>query len=80
MLSKIILFLIGIYQKYLSFDTGIPKKIGIVTKQTCFMYPTCSEYMKQAVIKHGAIKGVFLGVKRLGRCHPWQKKLFDPIP
>ncbi len=80
MLVKIAVFFINIYQKYLSFDTGIPKKIGLVHNTVCHMYPTCSEYTKQAIQKHGFFKGITLGIKRLGRCHPWQKDLFDPVP
>jgi len=37
----------------------------------CRFYPSCSDYTKQAIIKHGAIKGVWLGIKRLSKCHPW---------
>ncbi len=45
----------------------------------CRFDPSCSEYMRQAVIEHGAIKGVYLGVKRLLRCHPWGGHGYDPV-
>lgn len=74
-MQKIIIYVIKLYQKYLSRDTGILRK----TTPTCVFYPTCSEYTKQAVIKYGPIKGIFLGFKRIMRCHPWQKNHFDPL-
>ena len=45
----------------------------------CRFYPSCSEYMLAAVEKHGALKGVFLGLKRLFRCHPFNAGGFDPV-
>lgn len=45
----------------------------------CVFYPTCSEYTKQAIVKYGALKGVALGIKRILRCHPWQKDHIDPL-
>lgn len=46
----------------------------------CRFHPTCSEYMMQAVERHGVIRGVFLGLKRLGRCHPFHAGGMDPVP
>jgi uncharacterized protein len=46
----------------------------------CRFHPTCSEYFLQAVDAHGAWKGCWLGVKRLGRCHPWGGAGHDPVP
>ena len=45
----------------------------------CRFYPTCSEYMREAVIRHGAGRGVFMGLKRLLRCHPFCEGGFDPV-
>lgn len=45
----------------------------------CRFYPSCSEYMLQAVEKHGALRGAWLGLKRLGRCHPFHSGGFDPV-
>lgn len=45
----------------------------------CVFEPTCSEYTKQAILKYGPIKGIFLGVRRISRCHPWQTERFDPL-
>jgi putative membrane protein insertion efficiency factor len=47
---------------------------------TCRYYPSCSAYAVQAVEKHGAVKGVFLGTKRLCRCHPWAAGGVDLVP
>ncbi len=46
----------------------------------CRYLPTCSDYAIQAVEKHGAIKGGWLAMKRLLRCHPWGGSGFDPVP
>ena len=46
----------------------------------CRFAPTCSEYFLQAVEIHGLLRGGFLGVKRLLRCHPWGGGGFDPVP
>jgi putative membrane protein insertion efficiency factor len=45
----------------------------------CRYHPTCSEYMRQAVEKHGAAKGVWMGLKRLSRCHPFHAGGLDPV-
>ncbi|MCI4591432.1 membrane protein insertion efficiency factor YidD [Sphingobium sp. BYY-5] len=47
---------------------------------TCRYAPSCSEYTIQAVRKYGAIKGSWLGFKRLMRCHPWGGSGYDPVP
>lgn len=46
----------------------------------CRHYPTCSQYAIEAITTHGAVKGLFLSVKRLLRCHPWGKGGYDPVP
>jgi uncharacterized protein len=47
---------------------------------TCRFSPTCSEYSIQALRKYGALKGIWLSVKRVGRCHPWHDGGYDPLP
>ena len=71
-MKKILLFLLKIYKKFIS---PIFKAIGI----ECKYYPTCSEYMKQAIIKYGSIKGVYLGIKRFIKCNPFSKGGYDPL-
>ena len=46
----------------------------------CRFTPTCSSYAIEALETHGAIRGGFLTVRRLGRCHPWGRFGFDPVP
>jgi len=45
----------------------------------CRFHPTCSEYMRQAVAHHGAIKGMWMGLRRLARCHPFHTGGYDPV-
>ena len=47
---------------------------------TCRFTPTCSQYAIQALRKHGAIKGLYLTIRRLLRCHPWGGSGYDPVP
>ena len=42
--------------------------------------PTCSEYARQALLKHGPVKGLWLAVRRILRCHPWGGSGYDPVP
>jgi putative membrane protein insertion efficiency factor len=53
--------------------------ISPLLPSACRYYPTCSEYMLEAVAKHGAAKGVWMGLKRLGRCHPFHEGGYDPV-
>lgn len=47
---------------------------------TCRFTPTCSAYAIEALKKHGPIKGLYLAVKRILRCHPWGGSGYDPVP
>lgn len=53
--------------------------ISPLLPSACRFHPTCSEYMLEAVQRHGVLRGVWLGVKRLGRCHPFQEGGYDPV-
>lgn len=69
MMQRLLLFLISIYQK-----------ISRLTPSVCRFYPTCSEYTKQAILKYGVLKGGWLGIKRIARCHPGNEGGYDPVP
>lgn len=69
-MKKIILLLIKFYQKYISIFLG----------KNCRFIPTCSAYTYEAVERFGVIKGVYLGIKRILKCHPWHPGGFDPVP
>ncbi len=76
--SFFVLGLITLYQKTLSFDHGIFS--CLFPYGFCRFHPTCSEYLKQAIRKYGLIKGLFLGIKRILHCHPFNKGGYDPVP
>lgn len=50
------------------------------TPPSCRFTPTCSEYARQALIKHGPVKGLALAIWRILRCNPWGGSGYDPVP
>lgn len=57
------------------------KLISPLLGPNCRYHPTCSQYSVEAIEKYGVLKGCWLGLKRILRCHPWSKHNFDdPVP
>jgi uncharacterized protein len=46
----------------------------------CRFTPTCSEFAEEAIERHGALRGAWLAMRRVSRCHPWRAGGFDPVP
>lgn len=68
-MKKILILGVKSYRKYIS-----PLK-----RPCCIFYPTCSQYTLEAIEKYGALKGSIMGIKRILRCHPYNKGGFDPV-
>lgn len=58
---------------------GYKLLVSPLLPSACRYYPTCSEYMMEAVARYGVPRGVWMGLKRLGRCHPFHEGGYDPV-
>jgi putative membrane protein insertion efficiency factor len=56
------------------------KSVSPYLPSACRYLPTCSHYVQDAIERYGAIRGTWLGLKRLARCHPWGGRGYDPVP
>ena len=54
--------------------------ISPLTPPSCRFTPTCSQYAIEALQKHGPVRGLWLTLRRLSRCHPWGGSGYDPVP
>ncbi|EPY2278731.1 membrane protein insertion efficiency factor YidD [Clostridium sporogenes] len=68
-MKNLLICIIKIYSKYIS-----PLK-----RPSCRFYPTCSQYSMEAIEKYGALKGTLISIKRIIRCHPFNKGGYDPL-
>lgn len=69
-INKVILKILRFYQIFIS----------TFTRPSCRFYPTCSEYAYQAFETHGILRGLYLTIKRLLKCHPFHPGGYDPVP
>jgi uncharacterized protein len=69
-MSWLLIQIIRFYQRFIS----------PLTPPSCIYTPTCSQYMLEAIRRHGALRGGYLGVRRILRCHPWSQGGHDPVP
>lgn len=70
LVKRLVVFLIRIYQKFISPLKGV---------SSCRFYPTCSQYAIDAITKYGIVKGSFMSVKRIIKCHPFHPGGYDPV-
>lgn len=71
---RIVVSLLGFYQRWIS------PALHAVFPGGCRFHPTCSEYAVEAVELHGILRGFWLALRRLARCHPFARGGFDPVP
>jgi putative membrane protein insertion efficiency factor len=64
----------------LALITAYQKLLSPMLPRSCRFYPSCSEYAKQAIQKYGVVKGGWLALKRIARCHPGNLGGLDPVP
>jgi putative membrane protein insertion efficiency factor len=68
-MQRTVLILLEVYKRFVS--PFLPS--------ACRFRPTCSEYMMEAVTKYGTLRGTWMGIKRIGRCHPLHAGGYDPV-
>ncbi len=78
MMRSAALLLIRLYQKTLSLDHGLMR--FVFPGGACKFHPSCSEYGRQAIERHGVARGAMLATRRLLRCHPWAAGGVDDVP
>lgn len=75
-MKKILISILKLYQRTLSPDHGWFSR---GEQRVCRFHPTCSQYMIEAIEKHGSLKGVIMGIWRILRCNPFNKGGLDPV-
>jgi putative membrane protein insertion efficiency factor len=64
----------------LTFLRGYKLLVSPLFTGSCRFLPSCSDYAREAVVRHGVVRGTWLAVRRLARCHPLGSSGFDPVP
>jgi hypothetical protein len=59
---------------------GYQLAISPMLGNRCRFYPSCSEYSMESLQRHGLLRGLWLTLRRIGRCHPWHPGGYDPVP
>lgn len=70
-MRHILILFIRIYQMLIS---------PFLPANSCRFYPTCSQYTIDSIMKHGSFKGMYLGMRRIAKCHPYHEGGYDPPP
>lgn len=70
MMRRSLIALVRFYQRFVSPALG----------PSCRYQPTCSAYAVTAIERYGALRGSWMSLKRIGRCHPWHPGGYDPVP
>ncbi len=69
-MKRVVIAAIQFYQRHISAGLG----------SNCRFHPTCSQYTLEAVDRYGVLKGLWLGARRISRCHPFNPGGYDPVP
>lgn len=69
-MRRLSLIVLGFYRRWVSPMLG----------SHCRYYPSCSQYAQEAIEQHGLVRGAWLSLRRVCRCHPWHSGGFDPVP
>lgn len=76
-MDRLVISIIRLYQKTLSPDTGVFRVF--FPSGVCRHTPSCSEYSIQAIEEYGVLKGSWIGLRRVSRCHPFGSSGYDPV-
>jgi uncharacterized protein len=69
-MRKLLILIISLYRYAISPFLG----------NNCRFHPSCSHYAQDAIALHGVLKGIYLTLRRIGKCHPWHEGGIDPVP